>query len=64
MLIISGKKYVTQKEAGELFYYSVRWFETNRQNKRGPAYVRIGKKRIYYELLELEAWFKKQMKEC
>jgi len=61
MMIMFNRKYITDKEASERFCYSISWFQKQRMSGQNPPYIKIGRKKIFYDLEALETWFKKHM---
>ncbi len=60
MVEILGVKYITDKEASQLYGYSVSWFQKRRHKKLPPPYIRLleGNGKIFYPIEELNKWFK------
>ena len=62
MIVILGKKFMTDKEAADRYGYSQAWFLKARYEKRPPKYIQVQEGgRVLYPLEETDEWFKKRM---
>lgn len=62
MIEISGKKYISDKEASHLFGYSISWFQKQRHKQLPPPFLKLqGKGKVYYSIDELNEWFSKNI---
>ena len=52
----SPVKHLTEKEAAELYGYSVYWFQRKRWDGTGPPFRKIGRS-VRYPADELARWF-------
>lgn len=60
MIVLLGKKLITDKEASSRYGYSQEWFRKRRYQKKKPPYYKIEGK-IYYDIEELDQWFKEKL---
>jgi predicted DNA-binding transcriptional regulator AlpA len=61
MIIILGKKYISDKECSKRFGYSKEWFIKKRNKNLPPPYIKLDSGKVLYELDAIEDWFKKQL---
>lgn len=62
MIEISGKIYITEKEASKRYGYSVPWFKLARKKENAPPFCRVNQTgRILYPTLETDEWFVNKM---
>ncbi|MCP3680505.1 MAG: helix-turn-helix domain-containing protein [Gammaproteobacteria bacterium] len=50
------KRYFTEKEASEIYGYSLHWWRRMRWAGEGPRYIKM-KHRVFYPVEELENYF-------
>jgi hypothetical protein len=53
------KKYVTPKEASEIYGLSVGVLANWRYQRRGPKYYIVGGRKVLYHVSDFEAWIKR-----
>lgn len=59
MIELNGVRYITDKEASQIYGYSVSWFQKQRSKKQPPPFIKIQDKgKVYYSIEELNKWFK------
>jgi hypothetical protein len=62
MVIINGKNYISEKEASNLYNYSISWFQQRRYKKLPPHFIRLeGRGKVYYSTDELDLWFRQNL---
>ena len=62
MIELLGIKYITDKEASQMYGYSVSWFQKQRYTKSPPPFIKIQNKgKVYYSIEELNKWFKENI---
>lgn len=54
---------VKQGVIAEMLSVSAKTMELWRREKRGPAFIRIGKRHIRYSIKDVEDWIEKQREE-
>ena len=52
------KRYLTRKEAAELFGLSPKWLANLGSQGRGPKYFKLGRK-VLYRARDIEEWIQK-----
>lgn len=54
--MLEASRYLDQKSAARMLRLSVRSLERMRQEGNGPAFIRIGLRRIAYDEAEIRRW--------
>lgn len=62
MIKMFGEEYCTDKEAASRYGYSQAWFKKMRLLKKGPPFMRMGKK-VLYSMKKVEDWFRAQIQQ-
>lgn len=58
---MDARKYVTEKQASELYSKSVHWFRRARWQGNGPAYAKISGGSVLYPIAELDRFFSSRL---
>jgi predicted DNA-binding transcriptional regulator AlpA len=62
MIIISGEKYLREKEIASKYGLSTQWFRRARYSNNSPVYHKLHGK-IYYKEENVEQWFKEKLRD-
>ena len=49
-------RYLTPREVEKVFGLTAKWLANLRFYKRGPAYLKVGSKKILYSVDDVESW--------